>query len=418
MMNTRHIRFFLRLVLYTAMCLLCSLQVMAQQPHKKKHRISRIDLKKMEDKLFADTALLKKYEDLSFYYQQDYAPKVGTPKQESLKFEGYIDTYYAWYSDSMGVDQLQKFPTSAPKHNQFGLNMVMVSAKYQHDKTRGMIALHYGDIASSAWSPVYNLIQEAHVGVRIFRKVWVDAGFFRTHLGFESIQPRENLTTSIATTTFYEPYFLSGAKLTWYATAKLTLMAAAFNGFNNYNDNNNDKTLGFTVNYDFTSSFFISLNSLYGNEMPKGTPAKMRSYTDLYFGYRSNKLDIGGEINYGLQQKSKLTDSTATAEMFSALLAIKYKMLNQRFACYVRGEYFSDQNEILTGPVINDMKHPIGLNIAGATLGFELKPIGNTFIRFEHRTLQTLGSDEKIFLNNHEYTNRRLEFSASMGVWF
>ncbi len=416
-MNTILVRLAGRIALGIIFLLLLTLHAAAQQPHKKT-KLKRIDLKKIETQIQKDSVLLKKYQDLSFYYNQKYVPRVEAHKKETLKFEGYLDTYYAWYSDSAGIDQYQKFPTSSPKANQFGLNMLMASVKYEHQKARGTIALHYGDIASSAWSANFNLIQEAHVGVRIVKKVWIDAGFFRTHLGFESIQPRENLTTSIATTTYYEPYFLSGGKIYWYATSKLTLMAAAFNGFNTFVETNKYKTLGFSANYDFSDHCFLTFNTLYGNEVPDGFTSKIRSYNDLYFGYKSERLDVGGEVNYGIQTNSKLSDSNATANMYSALAAIKYKMFDQQFAVYARGEYFNDPDEILTGPVQNEFHKLVGLNIWGVTAGIEFKPIPNAFIRIEHRTLQTLGADEKVFITNNKYINQRLELIGSIGVWF
>ncbi len=416
-MNTILVRLAGRIALGITLLLLIALRAGAQQPHKKT-KLKRIDLKKIETQIQKDSVLLKKYQDLSFYYNQKYVPRVEAQKKETLKFEAYLDTYYAWYSDSAGIDQYQKFPTSSPKANQFGLNMLMASVKYEHQKVRGTIVLHYGDIASSAWSTNFNLIQEAHVGLRLMKKVWIDAGFFRTHLGFESIQCRENLTTSVATTTYYEPYFLSGGKIYWYATPKLTFMGAAFNGFNTFVETNKYKTLGFSANYDFSDHCFLSFNSLYGNEVPDGFSSKIRSYNDLYFGYKSDRLDIGGEVNYGVQTKSKLADSSATANMYSALAAIKYKMFDQQFAIYARGEYFNDPDEILTGPIQNEFHKLVGLNIWGVTAGIEFKPIPNSFIRIEHRTLQTLGSDEKVFNTNSKYINQRLEFIGSMGVWF
>jgi hypothetical protein len=113
------------------------------------------------------------------------------------------------------VDGYEKFPTSAPRSEAFGLNIAQLTAKFAAEKVRGVFTMHYGDIPQSAWSTQFNMIQEANVGIAFGKKIWLDGGFFRTHLGCESIQPRENMNIGVALTTYYEPYFLSGIKLSY-----------------------------------------------------------------------------------------------------------------------------------------------------------------------------------------------------------
>jgi len=128
---------------------------------------------------------------------------------------GYIDTYISHYSDTVNSNGFVKFPTIAPRNNQFGLNIIQLSAKYQAKSFRATTTLFTGDCPKAAWSSDFNAIQEANLGFKLCRKLWLDMGFFRTHIGLESIQPRENMTLSLATTTYFEPYFLSGAKSLW-----------------------------------------------------------------------------------------------------------------------------------------------------------------------------------------------------------
>ena len=39
---------------------------------------------------------------------------------------GYLDTYYAGYSDTSNNQGFQKFPTAAPRNNQFGINILQI----------------------------------------------------------------------------------------------------------------------------------------------------------------------------------------------------------------------------------------------------------------------------------------------------
>ena len=82
-------------------------------------------------------------------------------------FSGYVDTYYASYSDHNGGQPFVKFPTISPRNNQFGLNIAQASARYQSKSFRGTMTIFTGDCAASAWSVPYNAVQEANLGFRL-----------------------------------------------------------------------------------------------------------------------------------------------------------------------------------------------------------------------------------------------------------
>jgi hypothetical protein len=334
-----------------------------------------------------------------------------------VTLSGYIDTYYAYYTDTAGPNGFQKFPTSAPRSNQFGINMLQVSAKYQSERLRGVATVFFGDCPQSSWSTHLNLIQEANAGFRIAGKLWLDAGFFRTHIGLESIQPRENITTSFATTTYFEPYFLSGAKLTWQHSEKLTLQLNAFNGFNNFIETNANKALGFSTAYVPNARWSYTFSTIFCDESPDGSPRnQLRNYNNLVVVYKSPRVTVGLEGNFGWQQNTKLADSTATATMCSALLAVKYRFTHH-WGIYGRAEFYTDPDEILTGPVQNADHTLTGLDILGFTGGLEYKPIPNAYLRAEYRFLQTKTS-ERIFYYQSASVNYRNELIVSLGVWF
>lgn len=333
-----------------------------------------------------------------------------------VKVSGYIDTYYSYYTDTLGAGGYSKFPTSSPKNNQFGINIIQISAKYESSRMRGIATLFYGDIPLSAWSQNLNLIQEANVGFRIYKKLWIDAGYFRTHIGLESIQPRENITSSIATTTYFEPYFLSGAKLTWQQSDKWTYQIHVFNGFSTFIETNKNKAIGASV--AFTGNQWThTLSSIVCDEYPSNVPQNhFRHYTNYIGVFKTNHIVLGLEANFGYQQNSRLNNPNQTAYIFSGIAAFKYRFTHV-IAAYTRAEIFSDPDEILTGPIENENHNLTGLDILGGTLGFEYKPIPNAFFRIESRVLKTKASERIFYYNNHS-NNIRWEGIASIGLWF
>lgn len=375
-------------------------------------------LKKIENELKSNPALKKQYEDLTFYYSQMFKNIADSQKLQEFKIGGYFDAYYAHYSDHLPLGTYQKFPTSAPQSDVFALNLAQISMSYRNNKVRGVGTFHLGDIPASAWSPKFNFIQEAWMGMKLVKNVWLDAGFFRTHLGFESIQPRENIGSSLALTTFYEPYYLSGAKLTYYVSRKFSLQGSAFNGFNTFVAYNKKKTYGLSAIYEPTDHLFATLNILYSDMAPDTQKyTQRRLYNNFYIAYKSRHLDMGFESNFGIQEHTGLEDSAATSTMYSMLLAGKYKIRNGKYGIYARGEVFNDKDEILTGQVVNPLHKMVGINALGLTFGLEYKPIENSFLRLESRYIH-LRNKENIFYTNGSYTNVRTEVIASMGVWF
>jgi hypothetical protein len=334
--------------------------------------------------------------------------KTDTVEKHHIIIGGYVSAYYAHYSDEGGAGGFVQFPTVAPRADQFGLNMALISMQYRSKRLRSNISLHYGDIPESTWPKTFNLIQEAHAGVQLVKHLWLDAGFFKSHIGLESIQPRENITTSMSLIDYHEPYFLSGVKLT-YGFGKLSLQLNMFNGFNEYVEDNKNKAFGFSAIYEFNDNVSITYNFITCDETLDSVVNKhQRYYHNLYATFKFKRISLGLEGNYAQQERSLKSDSAKTADMFSGQIVAKLQVL-KKFAVYGRGEYFSDSNQILTGTINS------GNYIMGSTFGLEYKPARNMAFRTEGRLLQC---DNLLFREGAYRTNQRYEIIGCLDLWF
>jgi hypothetical protein len=339
----------------------------------------------------------------------------------AFKIGGYVDAYYAYYTDSVGANHVQQFPVISPKSNQFGLNIAQITASYTSQKVRFVATLHYGDIPASAWSPVYNMIQEANAGVRITKKIWVDAGFFKTHIGTEALLPKDNIASSLSMITFYEPWFQAGVKLSYQPNENLLICLHALNGYNTFVDNNQKKSFGLAVSYAFgDKGSNIGYYNLIGDESPEGTKTNhLRFLNNLVLTYQATtKLKAVVGVDYVTQKNSDLTDSTKSAAVFSAIFTLRYQ-LKPKFAIYGRYESFSDREGFLTGVQVDAKGKRTGYISNGGTAGIEFKPFENAYIRLEGRYLE-MQQDQKIFHNagSSTNTNSRIEGMVNIGVWF
>ncbi len=334
--------------------------------------------------------------------QKDSAPK--------FKIGGYVDVYYARYTDSAGHGQPQKFGAISPYSNNFGLNIAQLTGQYNADRLRATITLQYGDLPSVAWSPVYNYIQEANAGVRLYKNLWLDAGFFKTHIGTEGLLPKDNICSSVSIITFYEPWWQSGIRLSWTGNNdKLYMALYGVNGYNQFVSTNNKKAAGLAVTYNLSDYFSVGYYNLMSDDTPDSIPiSHWRLLNNLVINLTiSHKISaiVGGD--FILQQNT--LNGNGYAQAYSAIGTLKYQFL-KKMAVYGRFEMFNDQQSFLAEPIIN-------FKLMGGTLGIEYKPLANAFIRLEGRDLN-MAPGENIFYSNGQYINTQGEIMLNMGIWF
>jgi hypothetical protein len=293
------------------------------------------------------------------------------------------------------------------------------SAKYFSDRVRSSVTLHYGDVPRSAWSTTFNFIQEANAGVRLCKNFWLDAGFFRTHIGTEGLFPKENITSSVAVATYFEPYYEAGLKLSYAPAEKLALNLFVLNGYNLFEDNNKKKSLGALITYAFNDHLSMGYDNYIGDESPdQDTINHLRFYNNVFLNFEKNKIKIvtGGDVCF--QQNAANAGTELTGTLVSGVFAVRIKAAKQ-VDVYGRMEGYYDPDGILSGTIIvNGNPSGSGLKLWGATLGVEYKPTENSYVRLEGRDLTTTDSAQKIFFSNNQYKNSRLEALLNLGVWF
>jgi hypothetical protein len=336
-----------------------------------------------------------------------------TDSLSHFSLEGYADAYYAYYTDSVGPGNFQKFPTISPRSNSFGLNILQFAAKYDGPKVRAAATLHFGDIPLSAWSTTYNFIQQAYAGVKLSKKLWLDVGFFRSHIGTELLTPRENIASSIAIPTYYEPYYESGARLDWLATPKLEINLYVLNGYNIYQDNNQKKSLGASVLYTYDDNINVGYTDYIGDDSLSGNHLRFHNNAFLNYQYKRLKLQIGGDY---CTQMNADTIHTKTAVMYSAIITLKYQATN-RYGIYTRGEWFQDPQGFMSGVFTDWNNKKTGYKISGLTAGIEYKPSSNSYVRLEGRIL-VADYNQLIFYHNGQVYNYRLEGMLHTGITF
>lgn len=327
---------------------------------------------------------------------------------KNFSLSAHADAYYGWNTDK--DSRFRLFDCVDPIRDEFRLNIAQVSLKYDSDIIRGIVTLHYGDIPKYYWETENPNIQEANIGFKIVNGLWIDAGYFLTHLGAEGL-PQDNFLNSNSLPAYYEPFYQSGIKASFDFTENLDASLYLLNGYNVIEDNNKNKSFGMQVNYLLDDNITLTYNNIIGNEQDAGDEGRTRILNNLVLDYSSpdKKIDILLSCDLGTQDKSSLSDSTKTALTYGGLVSFRYHF-SDKFSVTLRGDYFQDLDGVYSGVIANNT----GIKGNGVTLGLEYKPVEEAYIRIHTRYL-SLDGDQKVFYDN---SSSRTDVNLSAGFTY
>ncbi len=326
---------------------------------------------------------------------------------KNVSISTYIDTYYSYDNDKSAGKDARIFNSLSPYRDQVGINIAQVSLKYGSEKIRGTFTLHYGDIPDVNWAPVTRskFIQEANVGFSPVKNLWIDGGYFVTHIGAESF-PKYNFLSSFSLQSYFEPFLQSGVKISYDFSEKFSACVHLLNGSNLFEDNNKNKSAGLQLNYSPCPKLKITYNNLVGNEQPDGLRGKIRVLNNLIFSVTPcEKIDLLAAVDYGMQEHSKLGDESESANYYGVSVSGRYKF-TPKYSVSLRGDYFDDKNAIVSS-IYNNR----GVKANSLTVGCEYKPVENAYLRLEYRFIK-MDASQKIFYEN---SDSRSEATLSLG---
>ncbi len=313
-----------------------------------------------------------------------------------LKISGYLETYYSYDFGNPASHTKPSFLYSHNRHNEVNLNLGFVKAAYTKDNVRANFALATGTYmnANLAAEPgVFKNIYEANAGVKVSKNknVWIDAGIFPSHIGFESAIGKDcwNLTRSILAEN--SPYYEAGIKISYSsANEKLFLSGMVLNGWQRIQrvDGNNTPAFGHQLTYKPTNKVTLNSSSFIGNDKPD-TVRQMRYFHNFYTQIQiTKKVGLTAGFDIGAEQKTK--GSKNFNSWFSPVLILRVSP-TEKYSIAARGEYFADKNGVI---ILSGTAN--GFRTFGYSVNFDYLVRENVMWRIEGRSFN---SKDKIFLN-------------------
>lgn len=323
-------------------------------------------------------------------------------KTSKLTWNAYLDVYYAYDFANPASHERPSFLYNHTRHNEINLNLGFVRAAYSSEKIRASLALMAGTYAQ------YNLAQEqgllknvyeAVAGIKIVEKhnLWLDAGIFSSHIGFESAVSKDCWTLTRSLVAENSPYYLSGAKLT-YTTKndKWLFLLAYLNGWQRIQrvPGQNNPNLSTQIQFKPNSKWTLNYSTFLGSDKPDSAMQK-RYYHNLYAIWQPlPKWGLILGVDYGMEQKTK---GSSDYNQWYVTTAILRYIITDKWTTAARAEYFDDANGVIiaTGT-------PNGFKTTGYSLNLDYQPLKNTVVRVEGRLFK---SKDNLFLGSDPHLN-------------
>lgn len=338
---------------------------------------------------------------------------VPQPEIAGLTISAYIETYYTYDFGQPETNVRPGFFYSHNRHNEVALNLGFIKANYDNGMVRGNLALMAGSYANAnlaAEEGVLKNVYEANAGVKLSKtaNLWVDAGIFASHIGFESAIGKDCWTLTRSMLADNSPYYESGAKLSYTSpSGKWYVSGLVLNGWQRIQRVEGNRTLAFGHQITYKPNAKITLNSssFVGNDKP-AADKRMRYFHNFYGQFQiTYKFGLIAGFDIGAEQKAK--DSESYSSWYAPVLIAKYNVTD-KVSISARGEYYADEDGVIIATGIEN-----GFKTMGYSLNFDYAIYSNVVWRVEARTLN---SKDEIFFDSGNPVNNNTFISTALAI--
>jgi hypothetical protein len=332
---------------------------------------------------------------------------------------GYVEVYYVYDFGKPENNTRPGFVYSFNRHNEVNLNLGFVRGSYNTDNVRANLALMAGTYANAnlaAEPGVLKNIYEANAGVKISSKknLWVDAGIFGSHIGFESAIGKDcwNLTRSILADN--TPYYEAGAKISYTSdNGKWFLSGLVLNGWQRIQrvEGNSLPSFGTQITFKPNSAVTLNSSTFIGTDKPDSA-RQMRYFHNFYGIFQvSDNVGLILGLDYGVEEQNAETSSTNP--WLSPVVIAKFT-LSEKLALALRGEYYEDENGIII-PIAIGTSTPNGFKTTGLSANLDYMITPNAVWRLEIRNFT---SKDEVFTDNGAPSKNNTFVGTSLAVSF
>lgn len=335
-------------------------------------------------------------------------------KPPVLEFTCYNDVFYTFDIAQPKTIKRQDFFYNYNRHNEITLNFGYIKAGLIHSKYRANFALQAGTYVNDNYDASLGALRqvfESNIGISLDKKnkLWLDAGIFASHIGFESAIGIDNWNLTRSIVAENSPYYLSGLKLNYKPNTKWEHSLLLTNGWQKIQraPYNNFPSIGSQIKYTFNEDNSFNWSTFLTSEYPDSI-RKIRTYHNLFTQFKtSKKLAFILGLDFGFEQTKK--NSQDFYYLYSPILMSRYK-INKKWYWANRIEYYQDMSNVIV-----KLKSNQGFRTYGFSTNFDYFPIENLVYSFEIRFLK---SKDSIYYINNKSVDYNLFYTNSLSFKF
>jgi hypothetical protein len=325
------------------------------------------------------------------------------PWKGNLEVSGYIEAYYLYDINNPANGNRPSFIYSHNRHNEFNVNLALIKLSYNAARLRANVAFMAGTYSNAnlaAEPGVLKNIFEANAGINLSKKkqLWLDAGIFASHIGFESAIGKDCWAMTRSILADNSPYYESGVKLSYTSdNERFFASALILNGWQRIQkvDGNSLPSFGWQIYGKPTDKILINSSAFIGTDKPDDA-RQMRYFHNLYAIFEATeKFGITIGFDVGAEQKFKASKDYNV--WYSPVVIARYAPI-EKLALAARVEYYSDKNQVMIATGTTN-----GFETFGYSLNADIIPFQNAMIRVEGRLFQSR-QDEIFERRNGNFT--------------
>jgi hypothetical protein len=333
----------------------------------------------------------------------------------SISLSGYAEPYYGFDVNKPADGNRPGFVYAHNRHNEFNINIAFLKASVSAQRVHGNLAIMAGTYANANLAAEPGTLQnvyEANAGVKLCknRELWIDAGIFGSHIGFESAIGKDCWTLTRSILADNSPYYESGAKLSYTTpNGKWYLSALALNGWQRIQRVPGNSLLSGGTQITFKPNAKVTLNSstFFGTDKPDDARL-WRAFHNFYGIFQcSDHFGLTLGFDTGWEENARVD---ADPNFWYSPVAIARYTINDRVALAGRVEYYSDENGVIIATGTEN-----GFQTLGVSANLDVQIHKNAVWRLEGKLYN---SQDEIFVKDNSATRSNAVVTTAFAIWF
>ncbi|GAB3557627.1 porin [Spirosoma fluminis] len=340
-----------------------------------------------------------------------------------MTFTGYVEAYYSHDLTTPKTGQERpNFLYNFRRNREVNVNLAVLKGAYTDDRVRANLAVQVGTYPQYNYAAEQELVRnifEANAGVKLSmsRDLWLDAGIFSSHIGFESAIGKDNWTLTRSMVAENSPYYLSGVKLT-YSTqnGKWTLLGSVLNGWQRIRrlDGYSGPSVSTQIQYRPSNKVTLNWSTFFGSDRPDSLK-QSRMYHNLYAILQPGKVGLTLGFDIGSDRKPIVRGSrvgTGRSVWYTPVAIVRYSP-SDKIRIAGRVEYYDDNSGVIIATGTPDQ--PNGFQTWGYSVNVDYAITRQALFRIEARTFS---SQDAIFQTDKGSSPTNTALTTSLAVNF